>query len=621
MTKERFLAVSRRLLEHPRLPLILACLAVVVSAPAVFTGWGPMDDLRHRSKLVDPSRLPEKLHEIGLVPDESGQLGTVLSEMHTINRTKDEFGKLRDYGIMHWWTQEDYRASNWRPVDSLTHWLDYRLWPNTSALIHVQNILWFTAIVLLVTVFYRRLIGPGWIAGLAALMYVLDDSNYLPALWIANRCLLISLVFALLCVLAYHKWRSTGSVTAAVGSSVFLLVSLLASEAGIATFAYLFAYAVALDRGSLLKRFGSLVPAFVIIMVWRAVYSKLGNGAYGSGFVIDPGREPLSFVLEMLQRGPILLFAQLGGPPSETFSFMRESYRPYLVATAYVFLLAVLVVLWPLVRRDRLARFWLLAMLASVVPICATVAMNRNLLYVAVAAFALVGQFIGAWSSKESWLPSGRGWRTLAKMCFIVFILAHIVLAVFGRIAGPITISQTRKQFKATMDVGTLAGVQEQDLVIVNAPNPFSLFFMPTYRAHVGQALPKGLRVLAPGFARVDITRVDERTLRVRAESGNLFSGRQKRPFHVVYMYEMFNEGFRHRNYPMHTGDTVELPRMKVEVTEVDMEGLPVEAVFRFAAPLDDASLRWLRWDWHDKTYVPFELPDVGQQVHVKGRF
>ena len=113
-------------------------------------------------------------------------------------------------------------------------------------------------------------------------------------------------------------------------------------------------------------------------------------------------------------------------PPSETFSFMRESYRPYLVAAAYVFLLVVLVALWPMLRRDRLSRFWLVAMLASVVPICATIPMNRNLLFVAVAAFALVAQFIGVWSSKESWLPSGRAWRALARICFIIFVLAHI---------------------------------------------------------------------------------------------------------------------------------------------------------------------------------------------------
>ncbi len=621
MTKERIIASIMRLLEHRRLPLILAGIAIVVSIPALFTGFGPMDDLRHRAKLVDPNTLPDMLHEIGLVPDNSGKLGTVLSEMHTINRTKSDFMKLRDYGTMHWWTQEDYRASNWRPVDSFTHWLDYRLWPDRTVLIHAHNVLWFAGIVLLVTLLYRRLIGPGWVAGLAALMYVLDDSNYFPTLWLANRCLLVSLVFALLCVLAYHKWRSSGSVWAAILSNIFLACSLLSSEAGIATFAYLFAYALIVERGSIFKRGMSLIPAFVIIMVWRMVYNKLGNGAFGSGFIIDPGREPLSFMLEFLQRGPVLLLAQLGGPPSEIYSFIRESYRPYVVACAYAFLLFILVVLGPLLRHNRMARFWLLAMLMSVVPICATVPMNRNLLFVAVAAFALIAQFMGAWSRKEQWLPAGKLWQSLAKVCFVFFILVHIVFGVVGRIISPITVSQTRKQFVATMDIGDMPGLQDQEAVIVNAPNPFSLFFMPTYREFRRQPLPKALRVLAPGFALLEVTRLDERSLNVRAKSGNLFSGRQERPFHMVYMYEAFNEGFRHSKYPMHVGDTVELPRMTVNVTEVDAGGLPVEAVFTFSKSLADASLRWLRWDWHDKCFIPFEVPKVGQMVTIKGRF
>ena len=600
---------------------MLAILAVVVSVPAVFSGWGPMDDLRHRAKLIDPSRVPDKFRQIGLVPEDSGELTTVLSEMHTINRTRSDFDRLRDYGIMHWWTQQDYRASNWRPVDSFTHWLDYRLWPDAPALQHIHNIVWFVAIIMLVALLYRRLIGPGWVAGLAAMMYVLDDSNYLPTLWLANRCLLVSLVFALLCVLLHHKWRSSGSIGAAIASGVFLVLSLLASEAGVSTFAYLFAYALILEQGSLVKRGLSLLPAFAIILIWRAVYSTLGHGAFGSGFVIDPGREPVSFMIELLQRGPVLLFAQLGGPPSEIYSFIRQSYRPYVVAAAYSFLLLVVIVVWPVVRHNRTARFWLLAMVLAVVPICATLPMNRNLLFVAVAAFALICQFIGAWSAKESWLPRSRWWGKLAKALAVYFIIAHIIFAALGRIASPITVAETREQFAATMDVGPLPGVEDQDLVIVNAPNPFSLFFMPLYRWHNDQPLPEHVRVLAPGFALMSVTRTAEDTLRVEAASANLFTGRQERPFHVVYMYETFNEGFRHSSFPMQAGDVVQLPRMTATVRDVDEAGLPVTVEFRFAVPLDDASLRWLKWDWHDKQYVPFEVPGLGESVRVKGRF
>jgi hypothetical protein len=627
MTTRKLLESAQTLLSHPRLPTIVVALAIVLSSPALWTGFESMDDLRHRAKLLDRSRLPARLLQTGLVPDNSGKLTTVLSDMHTINRTKADFDKLRDYGLMHWWTQPDYRASNWRPLDSFTHWLDYRLWPDSSVLIHAHSIFWFAAIVLLVTLLYKRLLEPLWVAGLAALMYLLDDSNYLPALWIANRCLLSSLVMALLSFMAYHKWRSTGAVKWAVLSNIFLLACLLASEAGIAAFAFLFAYVFALEPGTRrggLRRALSLLPAVVVIIAWRMVYSALGNGAYGSGFVIDPVREPLSFARALLERGPILLFAQLGGLPSETYSFIRPSYRPYLLAGAYIFLMLVLIVLFPLLRRDRLARFWFLAMLLATVPICATLPMNRNLLYVAVPAFALLAQFIKSVidaPANENPLPANRLWRLLARGLCAYFILAHLLFAVVGRVTTPVTVQQMREQFRLTMDLGPLDGVQDQDLVVVNAPNPFSLFFVPLYRAHLQQPLPNALRVLAPGFADMQLTRVDQTTLNIRAKSGNILSGREKKPFHLVYLYQTFNEGFRHRKFPMRTGDKVVLPRLAVEVLKVDDKGLPVEITCRFAAPLDDPSLRWLAWDWHDKCYVPFVVPAVGQAVELKGRF
>ena len=624
MTRQKLFESAQTLLSHPRLPTILVALAIVLSSPALWTGFETMDDLRHRVKLLDRSRLPARLLETGLVPDNSGKLATVLSDMHTINRTKADLDKLRDYGLMHWWTQPDYRASNWRPLDSFTHWLDYRLWPDWPVLIHAHSVFWFAAIVLLVTLLYKRLLEPAWVAGLAALMYLLDDSNYLPALWIANRCLLSSLVMALLSLIAYHKWRSTGSAKCAVLSNVFLLACLLASEAGVAAFAFIFAYAVALERGTFLKRALSLLPATAVIIAWRTVYNALGNGAFGSGFVIDPVREPLSFAAALFERGPILLFAQLGGLPSETYSFIRPSYRPYLLAGAYIFLILVLIVLFPLLRRDRLARFWFLAMLLATVPICATLPMNRNLLFVAVPAFALLAQFIKSVidaPANEKPLPANRFWRHLARAVCAYFILAHLLFAVLGRVTTPITVQQTREQFRLTMDLGPLDGVQDQDLVVVNAPNPFSLFFVPLYRAHLQQPLPNVLRVLAPAFANLQLTRVDQTTLNIRAKSGNILSGRERKPFHLVYLYQTFNEGFRRRKFPMHAGDKVVLPRLTVEVLKVDDKGLPVEITCRFAAPLDDASLRWLAWDWHDKSYLPFTVPALGQTVELKGRF
>ena len=39
------------------------------------------------------------------------------------------------------------------------------------------------------------------------------------------------------------------------------------------------------------------------------------------------------------------------------------------------------------------------------------------------------------------------------------------------------------------------------------------------------------------------------------------------------------------------------------------------------AVPLDDASLRWLQWDWEEEAYVPFIPPAISETVRVAGPF
>ncbi|MHC4911633.1 MAG: hypothetical protein ACYTE5_01350, partial [Planctomycetota bacterium] len=373
----------QKFLAEKRLPAILALIAVMISLPTVLSGFEPLDDLRHRSKLLDPARLPPQIIDTGMIPENSGKLTTVLHELHSNVYTKEKVQKQKDYGVLPWWTREDYKASNWRPLDSFTHWLDYRLYPDTPALIHLHNLLWFGVVILLITILYRKFIAPGWLAGLAAVLYLLDDSNCIPAAWIANRNLLIALAFTVLTILAHHKWRRDKSIPAAFLALLCLLCSLLATEAGIAAFAYLFAYAIAIDRARWFKRALSLLPALVVIILWRLLYNDLGHGACTSGFILDPAREPLRFAWVLLIRAPVLLFAQWTPFPADMFGFLFPPEQVYGWGIAVLFLVVLTIVFIPLLIKDCVARFWIIGMLGCSVPICASAPMNRNLLFVA----------------------------------------------------------------------------------------------------------------------------------------------------------------------------------------------------------------------------------------------
>jgi hypothetical protein len=60
---------------------------------------------------------------------------------------------------------------------------------------------------------------------------------------------------------------------------------------------------------------------------------------------------------------------------------------------------------------------------------------------------------------------------------------------------------------------------------------------------------------------------------------------------------------------------------MTATVARVGDQGFPVEVLFTFDVPLEDASLRWLWWDWDQDVYRTFDLPAVGAVEHIVGPF
>ena len=58
-----------------------------------------------------------------------------------------------------------------------------------------------------VALLYRRILGPTWVAGLAALLYAIDEAHAAPAAYIANRNALIATCFGVLCLLCFARAR------------------------------------------------------------------------------------------------------------------------------------------------------------------------------------------------------------------------------------------------------------------------------------------------------------------------------------------------------------------------------------------------------------------------------
>lgn len=95
--------------------------------------------------------------------------------------------------------------------------------------------------------------------------------------------------------------------------------------------------------------------------------------------------------------------------------------------------------------------------------------------------------------------------------------------------------------------------------------------------------------------------RVGPRSLRVRFPAG-LFP-------------TVFSRYLRGEDEPFHLSQRFEVSGLSVEVQHLTARGDPDEVLYEFAVPLEDPSLRWVRWK--DGVYIPWRPPALGESEEL----
>ncbi|MBN2272244.1 MAG: hypothetical protein JXN61_16650, partial [Sedimentisphaerales bacterium] len=307
---------------------------------------------------------------------------------------------------------------------------------------------------------------------------------------------------------------------------------------------------------------------------------------------------------------------------ADAYYMFSDSARVKVYAVVAIVLVVLLAVLRPTIRRDRVARFWFLGMVFATVPICATMASNRNLLFVGVGAMGLVTQFVGGVLTRED-LPRGhRLWRMPVWTFCGLFLFVHVVCSAGGRVVAPFIYSKWTGITEMTFDLDLPDDVSSCDVVVVNSPSPLFLIGLPAKTALEGRGIPRSLRVLAPAFSQLKVTRTADKVLEVRAMTGSLlFWERPKEIWlHFIFFLQEFNTIFREPSKGFVAGERVELDRLAIEIKAVDADGQPVAAEFTFDVSLDEPSMRWFVWQYDLKEpYIPFTVPAAGESVEIAG--
>jgi hypothetical protein len=570
-------------------PLIVAALAVLLALPAMRAGM-ILDDFYHRAVLRQGSPFRDLL-------------GPPAAMFRFFTGDPVRTRQIMDLGAFPWWTDPTLKGEFLQAITVLTHRLDYAVWPDSPSLMHAQSLFWLGTAVAAAAVFYRRMLGTTWVAAVAAVLFAVDDARGATVSFIANRNVLIAATFGFSALVFHDRWRRGGSPPAAFLAMLSLALALFSKEEGIGTCAYIAAYALFADPAGRWRGCLAMVGYAVVVMLWQAFRGWSGYGVHNMGLYVDPLTEPGPFAAALLERAPLILFGQWGPIPAETAVVLRPPLSNvfWWAAVALVGLLILAVA--PLLKRDRLARFWAAGMLFATIPVCATFPMDRLLTFVGLGACGLLAQFWAIVFATSDSAPSNPWWRIPARALAWFFVGVHAVwapLALPLRATSPLGPWWIEDRLSVHAPLGP--AIAEKTLVVVNAPSAVHAGYLSFRDGAIGKPIPRHIRVLAPAIPAVSIRRLDDHTLEIRPRRGYLDLG--------------LDQVFRSERQPMAPGEEVRLTGMIARVTALTADGRPAVATFRFDEPLESPSFVWLCF--RGVGFEPFVPPAVGRETEIR---
>lgn len=559
-------------------------LALVLTSPALLVGW-----------VID-----DHMHQLVLRGTDIPWLQRGPLELYSFMPQDPVWQRMaREDGAMPWYADPQIYAALWRPLSSLPRYLDYLLAPDSAAVAHIHSIAWYLALVAAVRAVYERLLPQAWMVGLASLLYAVDDAHGLAVGWVANRHAVVSLALATVGLWLHLRWRQDGDRRAQLLAPVLLALGLLAGEMALCIVGYLVAFALLLDRGTLGRRLLSLAPAVGVVVVWRVAYTLQGFGVGNSTMYIDPALNPVRFVGAAAWRLPLLLQGQLLPVPPELVAFFADRGPGDWAVVAAGLVALLIAVCWRRARGDRLVPFFVLSMVLSAVPACATTPHNRLLLPVGIAGSGLVAWLV-AQVRDAPLVRSSAGAGVLAR----VWLVVHLWLAAILLPAQTYSVRLFGDIFEAAAaSLDGLGGLQGRTLVIVNGPNFFQTSWTMVVRLSRHLPVPARLRVLGTTEDQVQVTTVDDHTLRLTPAHG--------------YVNNLIDEMLRTPDRPAQVGDGQCYDDLAIEVTDVTPDGRPAEVVSRFARPLSDPEYLLVAWT-RERGYQLFVPPPVGASLRTE---
>ncbi|MFO0546919.1 MAG: hypothetical protein U0271_00960 [Polyangiaceae bacterium] len=583
--------LALRVARHPRAPWICAALAFLLSIPMWGVGY-MLDDNVH-TWVLRGNHFP------------GGPRGSW--DLYRFADGGSGLEQSTRAGVFPWWSSPELKLAFFRPIPSLWRAADFSLFGDRAWVSHVEASLVFVALVLAAAATYRRVfscsdMAPApkagvalTLAGVATLLFALDDAHGMVVGWIANRYALLSATFGLVSLAltlppigarALPRWQR-------VVSPLAFGLALASGEVGAGLFGYLLAFAWwgPADRRRALV---SLTPHAALLAAYTAVYISLGYGAYASSFYIDPLRSPGAFAVAVFERLPRLALSQFAFPPAEIWQILPVSGRWVYAAITVTGALLLIGALLRVTKLDNTVRMLGAGALLSAVPVCAVNPADRLLLLPGFGAFGILAIFL-----LRVWEQGGsRRRRALAGL----FAVLHLGLA---PLLLPLGMLNFVKSFRPIVERGTASlptdpGIVRQHLVVLSTPDALLTQNMFTLRILDGAPAPLSAAVVSvQDRGSPSLRRSGERTFIVQNPDGQNLS--------------MFSPVFR--DGPLRVGTRRETDVMTVTVLETrPADGALVSIEVELRLPLDQ--LRFVVWK-KGRGFEEVLLPAIGETLEL----
>lgn len=556
-----------KILLHPLFPRAVIALTVLLCSPALLVGFYA-DDFLHQALLSGQTPIP--------TPKDQSIFGLFTF----INGDSVRSETLHQLSLIPWWTYEGFQFAFWRPLSEVTHFLDHILFNDTAWLMHLHSILWYLLALTFALKLYRITnIGQLSVA-LALVAYAWDSTHGFSIAWLASRNTLVATTLAIACLYLHISAQRDDNSTKKLLAPFVLMLGLLAGEFAIATTAYLFAYAVCLDKRGPIKAALGLWPYALLTVLWWAIYKTNGFGAHGSdAYYIDLAENPLGFLQALAIRLPILLTSQWSIVPADLYG-MGDHLKTFYIVFSLITLSIVGLILFPVIKRSATARFWLTGMIISGLPICAAMPQDRVLLMVGVGGSGLLGLLLAHYFENTDWFDGL--WGIFKKPVIFLLVVVHLILS---PILLPL-MSYSPKLFgaagiEAVKNLPIEESLEGTDLVLLKSPLDVTVFFYPIRQQHE-LSNPDHLWMLTTN-GETKVTKVNDYTLLLEPKMGFITST------DVIFRDPSEN--------PLRAGEEISVPGLTIKIEELTDNGHPAKATFTFDSPLTDPKKQYLTWE------------------------